>query len=88
MEEILPENLHNTAIEVSVYFRECWGNQTRIDYGTGHETCFVAWLYCLSRIGFLKQEDHQAIVLRVFTRKEFFSFLSFFLLKLNLDILL
>lgn len=34
-----------TAIpELSAYFNESWGNRKRIDYGTGHETNFLAWL--------------------------------------------
>lgn len=70
MAEILPENLQDAVIEISVYFRESWGNQTRIDYGTGHETCFAAWLFCLSKIGFFQPEDYQAVVLRVFKEYE------------------
>ena len=42
------------------------GNKTRIDYGTGHETAFVALLCCLWRIGYFTQEDFKALVLRVF----------------------
>ena len=30
--------------ELSVYFGECWGNRTRVDYGSGMELNFLCWL--------------------------------------------
>jgi len=30
--------------ELSVYFCECWGNRTRVDYGSGMELNFLCWL--------------------------------------------
>ncbi|KAI8099522.1 Phosphotyrosyl phosphate activator protein-domain-containing protein, partial [Halteromyces radiatus] len=52
--------------EVSVYFTESFGNRRRIDYGTGHEANFMAWLLCLEKIGVLTIKDDQAVVLRIF----------------------
>ncbi|BGO91944.1 hypothetical protein NBRC10512v2_004206 [Rhodotorula toruloides] len=49
--------------ELSVYFCECWGNRTRIDYGSGMELNF---LLCLQKLGVLKKEDRTAVVIRVF----------------------
>lgn len=66
MLEILPDDLSAAAPELAVYLRESVGNQTRIDYGTGHETCFAAWLYCLAQIGAVAAEDFPALVARVF----------------------
>jgi serine/threonine-protein phosphatase 2A activator len=37
----------------------------RIDYGTGHETAFAAWMYCFHVLGLIKKEDHPALVLKV-----------------------
>lgn len=54
--------------EVAKYFVESWGNRKRIDYGTGHEASFLAWLYCLNKLGLLKQEDYKAVVIKVFFR--------------------
>ena len=30
--------------EAGRYFCEAWGNRTRIDYGSGHELNFLAWM--------------------------------------------
>ncbi|KAG8894440.1 Serine/threonine-protein phosphatase 2A activator 2 [Tulasnella sp. 403] len=54
--------------ELSVYFCESWGNRTRIDYGSGMELNFLCWLYCLEYLGVIKEEDHKALVIRVFWR--------------------
>lgn len=66
MKEILPEELHPAAEELAEYFKESFGDKTRIDYGTGHETTFVAWLCCLELIGATNKEDRIALVLKVF----------------------
>jgi len=42
--------------ELAPYWRDSFGNATRIDYGTGHETCFVALIYCLARLGALRHD--------------------------------
>ena len=36
--------------------------------GTGHETNFAAWLYCLARLQIVKEEYYQALVSRVFVK--------------------
>ncbi|TQD99957.1 hypothetical protein C1H46_014461 [Malus baccata] len=70
MLQFLPEHLHPSTIEIVPYFTDSFGNQTRIDYGTGHETNFAAWLYCLARMGVIKEEDYPAVVARVFFVKK------------------
>ena len=52
--------------ELASYLVESFGNRTRIDYGTGHETCFVAMLFCMVKVGLLTEEDARDIVLVVF----------------------
>ncbi|KAJ7308501.1 hypothetical protein JRQ81_009065 [Phrynocephalus forsythii] len=54
--------------EVAVYLKESVGNSTRIDYGTGHEAAFAAFLCCLCKIGVLRVDDQLAIVFKVFSR--------------------
>eukprot|EP01128_Nolandella_sp_AFSM9_P008913 TRINITY_DN5564_c0_g1_i1.p1 TRINITY_DN5564_c0_g1~~TRINITY_DN5564_c0_g1_i1.p1 ORF type:complete len:331 (+),score=76.56 TRINITY_DN5564_c0_g1_i1:61-993(+) len=65
-ESILPENLHPAIVELKQYWTESFGNRTRIDYGTGHETNFAAWLFCLSKLGLIKEENFKAVVLGIF----------------------
>ena len=45
-----------------------FGNATRIDYGTGPENMFVAFLTCLNELGLILQEDHKSLALRVFPK--------------------
>ncbi|CAI0447854.1 unnamed protein product [Linum tenue] len=68
MLRFLPEELTTAMVEIVPYFMDSFGNSSRIDYGTGHETNFAAWLYCLARMGILKEEDYQAVVARVFVK--------------------
>lgn len=68
MLHFLPDDLKASTVEIIPYFTDSFGNSSRIDYGTGHETNFAAWLYCLARMGVLKEEDYQAIVARVFVK--------------------
>lgn len=66
MQMILPASLWDATVELVPYFTDSFGNSSRIDYGTGHETNFAAWLYCLARLEIVKEEDYQALVSRVF----------------------
>ncbi|RMX64717.1 hypothetical protein DD238_005660 [Peronospora effusa] len=66
-ENMLPEEKRNAVIELAAYLDDSFGNSVRIDYGTGHETSFIVWMCCLHKIGFFKQSDFPALVLRLFT---------------------
>ncbi|KAF9425156.1 hypothetical protein BGZ94_007796 [Podila epigama] len=68
LEELLPPRLHSAIVEISIYLTQSMGHGTRIDYGSGHELSFVAWLCCLEIIGFLHGSDHASVVLTVFVR--------------------
>ncbi|GAV90615.1 PTPA domain-containing protein [Cephalotus follicularis] len=65
---LLEGDLQSVTVEILPYFMDSFGNSSRIDYGTGHETNFAAWLYCLARIGLIKEEDYQSVVARVFVK--------------------
>ncbi|KAI8814986.1 Phosphotyrosyl phosphatase activator [Cladochytrium replicatum] len=74
MEKTVPEKLINNVpgippaalAEVSTYLINSFGNRKRIDYGTGHEASFIAFLLCLQKLNVLTPEDHAVLVLSVF----------------------
>lgn len=47
---------------------ESFGNPTRIDYGTGHEFKFCAFLCCLMKIGVIQQNAAAELALKVFNK--------------------
>lgn len=53
-------------IELTAYFRESLGNNTRIDYGTGHETAFAAWMYCLCKFNIISKDEKLVMINKVF----------------------
>lgn len=65
LKKCLDEKFHPAIPELSVYLIESVGNSTRIDYGTGHEMSFAAFLCCLYKIGALTVEDGPAVVLKI-----------------------
>ena len=52
--------------ELSHHFLTSFGSAARLDYGTGHELSFLAYLLILRLIGVLQEQDEQAMVTRVF----------------------
>ena len=54
--------------EIKVYWEESFGSYERIDYGTGHELNFVAFLFCLYKIGIFQEGDLTASINKVFQR--------------------
>lgn len=44
-------------MELLPYLTSGFGHPSRIDYGTGHESSFVIFLYCLFRLKVLTPED-------------------------------
>ncbi|CEP08044.1 hypothetical protein [Parasitella parasitica] len=68
MKTALSDQLHVAIPELSEYLNKGFGNETRIDYGSGHELSFAAWLAGIALLGGFTADDHQAIVLRIFVR--------------------
>jgi hypothetical protein len=52
--------------EVRAYLFASFGDTTRLDYGSGHETNFVAFLFCLKKLNILSEADLPAVGLKVF----------------------
>ena len=65
---MLPPALAAAEAELTPYFLDSFGNATRIDYGTGHETAFAQWLLCLCKLRVLGAADRAALVTRVYAR--------------------
>jgi hypothetical protein len=61
-----PRAHEGAEVELAAYLVDAFGNSTRIDYGTGHETNFFVFLYCLGRLGLLTPADLPALALRAF----------------------
>lgn len=66
--EMMGEKYQKAAEEIATYLTESFGNSTRIDYGTGHELAFAAFLLCLYKISALTEADAPGVVLKVFNR--------------------
>eukprot|EP00041_Stephanoeca_diplocostata_P033690 m.1118953 g.1118953 ORF g.1118953 m.1118953 type:complete len:363 (-) comp24388_c0_seq7:2709-3797(-) len=66
--KMLPGNLSSARIELMPYLLDAFGNPIRIDYGSGHELAFVAFLCCCALIGVFTAEDFQALVVVVFDK--------------------
>lgn len=52
--------------ECHEYFVQSFGSWTRIDYGTGHEFNFLAFISALATLGLIEPDDCEAIVFDVF----------------------
>lgn len=64
--ETMDASCHRSIPELCAYLCDAFGNSTRIDYGTGHELAFVAFICCLYKIGMLGENDATATVLKLF----------------------
>jgi serine/threonine-protein phosphatase 2A activator len=60
------DDVEHKADELAAYFETSFGNETRIDYGTGHEAQFCLMLHLLEREGVFCEEDYAAVALVAF----------------------
>ena len=68
LDALLPEGeLKGAALELTPYITGAFGNETRIDYGTGHELCFAVFFLCVFKLKLITQADFPVVILRGFT---------------------
>lgn len=48
-------------VELAGYLSDSFGNETRIDYGTGHELHFIAFLCCLYDVQYFNEADLESV---------------------------
>eukprot|EP00794_Sanderia_malayensis_P007815 gene7815-8661_t len=63
---LLEDEYKDAVQELKAYLCDAFGNKTRIDYGTGHEAAFCAFLCCLFKLRVLTDKDQAAIVFKIF----------------------
>lgn len=68
LQSVLPGHLSEAAVELKPILVDSFGNKTRIDYGTGHETTFCELLYCLAKLGVFQNQDRLPLVTHVFAK--------------------
>lgn len=56
----------NLITELQAYLLDSFGHPVRIDYGTGHESNFILFLYCLYKLQCFTSADLQAVALGIF----------------------
>jgi len=56
LKDVLPETLHPAVVEVQAYLLGSFGSAQRLDYGSGHELSFLAFLACLWKLGYFNAE--------------------------------
>ncbi|KAJ3188569.1 hypothetical protein HDU85_004283 [Gaertneriomyces sp. JEL0708] len=66
--ELLSDTNASAAAELSAYLAGGFGNGTRIDYGSGHELSFIAWLLGLEMCGVILEADLSTLGLWVFPK--------------------
>lgn len=60
--DLLPSELQSAKIELAPYINQSFGNETRIDYGTGHELNIILFYLCLCKLKVLTEKDFQSII--------------------------
>ena len=61
-----PKNIpNNIIIELKTYFLDSFGNQFRLDYGTGHELNFFCFLLILYKSGVFGEKDFPYLIFKI-----------------------
>mmetsp|Transcript_2083 Transcript_2083/g.7754 ORF Transcript_2083/g.7754 Transcript_2083/m.7754 type:complete len:286 (+) Transcript_2083:733-1590(+) len=57
-----------TKVDITAYLQNSFGSPARLDYGTGHELNFIAFLCCLELLSVLDLRDRSKVALKIFVR--------------------
>ncbi|XP_038046919.1 serine/threonine-protein phosphatase 2A activator-like [Patiria miniata] len=68
IQAVVPEEQHPAVRELKGYLNDGFGNATRIDYGSGHEMNYAAFLCCLYKLRVLTEAESMEVALGVFKR--------------------
>jgi hypothetical protein len=63
---LLPPEHHEVVQDLSAYLGDSFGNERRIDYGTGHETNLAIFFLCLFKLRVITERDLPALILKAF----------------------
>eukprot|EP00607_Mallomonas_marina_P008711 CAMPEP_0182424880 /NCGR_PEP_ID=MMETSP1167-20130531/11147_1 /TAXON_ID=2988 /ORGANISM="Mallomonas Sp, Strain CCMP3275" /LENGTH=376 /DNA_ID=CAMNT_0024605031 /DNA_START=261 /DNA_END=1391 /DNA_ORIENTATION=+ len=66
LKDILGSYYSTHGVEVATYLQTSFGNETRIDYGTGHELNYVLFLLCIFKLQLVSMTELKYFVLRGF----------------------
>ena len=67
LDDFLPtDELKLAKIELLPYLTQSFGNETRIDYGTGHELSIILFFLCLYKLGVVTPSDFKYMVIKGF----------------------
>ena len=72
-----PKNMpKNIIIELKTYFLDCFGNQFRLDYGTGHELNFFCVLLILYKSKVYSKKDFPFLTLLIWSTQSKYKYSS------------
>jgi hypothetical protein len=66
LNDFLPADQLEHVEELGGYLAHSFGNEIRLDYGTGHESFLVIFLFCLNKLGIVSNADLKELVLSSF----------------------
>ena len=66
--QIMGNSYPDAVDEVTAYLKGSFGDGTRLDYGSGHELSFAAWMCCFELLDVVTSKDYQALVVIVFEK--------------------
>lgn len=80
LNQFFKNKLNDTDIDaLSLYFKNSFGNEIRLDYGTGHEINFLAFLYTANTVKLVSVHETHILF------QEYFELIRLFIFKFNIE---